>query len=218
MLNYRCVATLSIILEQLFDVNIPLICLNAYLFFRKISLPYSERRTRIIQEHSQLRNIKQWLMIFLKGILKCSFIWRANRWRIWLIFWRKHRMFQKDPQSWILKISKQLFQKWIPRWKIFQLQARYYAVLCTFEYIIYWRHVSPLACLISLSIGIFQVAAQQGVYLAKCFNRMEDCEKNPEGPLRFRGEGRHRFRPFRYELNWNLCVFFWSHALRLDET
>ncbi|PQQ07243.1 external alternative NAD(P)H-ubiquinone oxidoreductase B3 mitochondrial [Prunus yedoensis var. nudiflora] len=44
-----------------------------------------------------------------------------------------------------------------------------------------------------------QVAAQQGVYLAKCFNRMEDCEKNPEGPLRFRGEGRHRFRPFRYK-------------------
>ncbi|PQQ05745.1 external alternative NAD(P)H-ubiquinone oxidoreductase B3 mitochondrial [Prunus yedoensis var. nudiflora] len=53
--------------------------------------------------------------------------------------------------------------------------------------------------LISLSNGIFQVAAQQGVYLAKCFNRMEDCEKNPEGPLRFRGEGRHRFRPFRYK-------------------
>ncbi|CAN0852700.1 External alternative NAD(P)H-ubiquinone oxidoreductase B2, mitochondrial [Linum grandiflorum] len=43
-----------------------------------------------------------------------------------------------------------------------------------------------------------QVAAQQGAYLAKCFNRMEDAEKNPEGPLRFRGEGRHRFHPFRY--------------------
>ncbi|PIN18574.1 NADH-dehydrogenase (ubiquinone) [Handroanthus impetiginosus] len=44
-----------------------------------------------------------------------------------------------------------------------------------------------------------QVAAQQGSYLADCFNRMEECEKNPEGPLRFRGEGRHRFRPFRYK-------------------
>ncbi|KAJ4822467.1 External alternative NAD(P)H-ubiquinone oxidoreductase B4, mitochondrial [Turnera subulata] len=44
-----------------------------------------------------------------------------------------------------------------------------------------------------------QVAAQQGEYLAKCFNRMEQCEKNPEGPLRFRGEGRHRFHPFRYK-------------------
>ncbi|TXG47284.1 hypothetical protein EZV62_026578 [Acer yangbiense] len=43
-----------------------------------------------------------------------------------------------------------------------------------------------------------QVAAQQGTYLAKCFNRMEQCEKNPEGPLRFRGSGRHRFQPFRY--------------------
>ncbi|KAK3188123.1 hypothetical protein Dsin_027684 [Dipteronia sinensis] len=43
-----------------------------------------------------------------------------------------------------------------------------------------------------------QVAAQQGTYLAKCFNRMEECEKNPEGPLRFRGSGRHRFQPFRY--------------------
>ncbi|KAL9272011.1 External alternative NAD(P)H-ubiquinone oxidoreductase B2, mitochondrial-like protein [Drosera capensis] len=44
-----------------------------------------------------------------------------------------------------------------------------------------------------------QVAAQQGTYLADCFNRMEECERNPEGPIRFRGEGRHRFRPFRYK-------------------
>ncbi|CAA0816191.1 External alternative NAD(P)H-ubiquinone oxidoreductase B4- mitochondrial [Striga hermonthica] len=44
-----------------------------------------------------------------------------------------------------------------------------------------------------------QVAAQQGSYLADCFNRMELCEKYPEGPLRFRGTGRHRFRPFRYK-------------------
>ncbi|KAJ9136238.1 hypothetical protein P3X46_033333 [Hevea brasiliensis] len=44
-----------------------------------------------------------------------------------------------------------------------------------------------------------QVASQQGTYLANCFNRMEEAEKNPEGPLRFRGEGRHRFRPFRYK-------------------
>lgn len=44
-----------------------------------------------------------------------------------------------------------------------------------------------------------QVAAQQGEYLASCFNRMEQCEKYPEGPLRFRGTGRHRFHPFRYK-------------------
>ncbi|XP_047336428.1 external alternative NAD(P)H-ubiquinone oxidoreductase B2, mitochondrial-like [Impatiens glandulifera] len=44
-----------------------------------------------------------------------------------------------------------------------------------------------------------QVASQQGVYLSKCFNRMEECEANPEGPLRFRGTGRHRFHPFRYK-------------------
>ncbi|GKV19122.1 hypothetical protein SLEP1_g29416 [Rubroshorea leprosula] len=43
-----------------------------------------------------------------------------------------------------------------------------------------------------------QVANQQGAYLAKCFNRTEECEQNPEGPIRFRGEGRHRFHPFRY--------------------
>lgn len=47
-----------------------------------------------------------------------------------------------------------------------------------------------------------QVAAQQGTYLADCFNRMEECEQNPEGPLRFRGMGRHRFQPFRYKLNY----------------
>ncbi|KAI7740307.1 hypothetical protein M8C21_033519, partial [Ambrosia artemisiifolia] len=44
-----------------------------------------------------------------------------------------------------------------------------------------------------------QVAAQQGSYLADCFNRMDKCEKNPEGPIRFRELGRHRFRPFRYK-------------------
>ncbi|XP_071720204.1 external alternative NAD(P)H-ubiquinone oxidoreductase B2, mitochondrial-like [Rutidosis leptorrhynchoides] len=44
-----------------------------------------------------------------------------------------------------------------------------------------------------------QVAAQQGTYLADCFNRMDECEKKPEGPLRFRESGRHRFRPFRYK-------------------
>ncbi|KAI5567951.1 hypothetical protein BDE02_13G125400 [Populus trichocarpa] len=44
-----------------------------------------------------------------------------------------------------------------------------------------------------------QVAAQQGEYLASCFNRMEQCEKYPEGPMRFRGTGCHRFRPFRYK-------------------
>ncbi|KAL2476806.1 External alternative NAD(P)H-ubiquinone oxidoreductase B4 [Abeliophyllum distichum] len=44
-----------------------------------------------------------------------------------------------------------------------------------------------------------QVAAQQGAYLADCFNRMEICEKYPEGPLRFRGTGRHRFHPLRYK-------------------
>ncbi|KAL2547836.1 External alternative NAD(P)H-ubiquinone oxidoreductase B4 [Forsythia ovata] len=44
-----------------------------------------------------------------------------------------------------------------------------------------------------------QVAAQQGAYLADCFNRMEVCERYPEGPLRFRGTGRHRFHAFRYK-------------------
>ncbi|KAJ6853381.1 external alternative NAD(P)H-ubiquinone oxidoreductase B3, mitochondrial-like [Iris pallida] len=44
-----------------------------------------------------------------------------------------------------------------------------------------------------------QVAAQQGNYLARCFNRMEYSEENPEGPLRIRETGRHRFRPFRYK-------------------
>ncbi|KAF6160385.1 hypothetical protein GIB67_019154 [Kingdonia uniflora] len=41
-----------------------------------------------------------------------------------------------------------------------------------------------------------QVAAQQGSYLANCFNCMKEYEENPEGPLRFRGIGRHRFLPF----------------------
>ncbi|XVF01911.1 hypothetical protein REPUB_Repub04eG0129800 [Reevesia pubescens] len=44
-----------------------------------------------------------------------------------------------------------------------------------------------------------QVAAQQGAYLSKCFNRMHQCQDNPEGPRRFRGTGRHQFHPFRYK-------------------
>ncbi|ERN03499.1 hypothetical protein AMTR_s00003p00269890 [Amborella trichopoda] len=44
-----------------------------------------------------------------------------------------------------------------------------------------------------------QVAAQQGAYLARCFNRMHKCEEEPEGPLRIRGTGRHRFPPFQYK-------------------
>lgn len=43
-----------------------------------------------------------------------------------------------------------------------------------------------------------QVAAQEGQYLARCFNKMKICEENPEGPLRIRGTGRHQFKPFRY--------------------
>ncbi|KAF5746000.1 NADH dehydrogenase putative isoform 1 [Tripterygium wilfordii] len=44
-----------------------------------------------------------------------------------------------------------------------------------------------------------QVAAQQGTYLSRCFNRREQCEGLPEGPRRFRSGGRHQFRPFRYK-------------------
>ncbi|KAJ8434899.1 hypothetical protein Cgig2_003338 [Carnegiea gigantea] len=47
-----------------------------------------------------------------------------------------------------------------------------------------------------------QVAAQQGTYLADCFNRMEECEKNPEGPIRIRGEGRHRIGTLGSLLHW----------------
>ncbi|CAI9090388.1 OLC1v1025151C1 [Oldenlandia corymbosa var. corymbosa] len=43
-----------------------------------------------------------------------------------------------------------------------------------------------------------QVAAQQGAYLARCFNLWEKCRSNPEGPRRFRSGGRHEFRPFQY--------------------
>ncbi|KAL5793880.1 hypothetical protein ACOSP7_002474 [Xanthoceras sorbifolium] len=44
-----------------------------------------------------------------------------------------------------------------------------------------------------------QVAAQQGAYLSRCLNRMEQCKQNPEGPRRLTGSGRHQFRPFCYK-------------------
>lgn len=43
-----------------------------------------------------------------------------------------------------------------------------------------------------------QVAAQQGGYLARCFNLREKCRANPEGPRLFGDSGRHEFLPFRY--------------------
>lgn len=44
-----------------------------------------------------------------------------------------------------------------------------------------------------------QVAAQQGAYLSRCFNRRNRCKTSPEGPLCFDGSGRHEFRPFLYK-------------------
>ncbi|KAJ7527404.1 hypothetical protein O6H91_16G052800 [Diphasiastrum complanatum] len=56
-------------------------------------------------------------------------------------------------------------------------------------------------CKVDSQLKIFpataQVAAQQGEYLAKCFNQLEIGEAE-EGPLRVRGSGRHRFKPFQY--------------------
>ncbi|CAI5495354.1 unnamed protein product [Closterium sp. Naga37s-1] len=43
-----------------------------------------------------------------------------------------------------------------------------------------------------------QVAAQQGQYVARCFNRLLDPALPPEGPPKLRGEGRHLLQPFRY--------------------
>ncbi|KAK1437958.1 hypothetical protein QVD17_03758 [Tagetes erecta] len=44
-----------------------------------------------------------------------------------------------------------------------------------------------------------QVAAQQGTYLSRCFNKMDLAKITPEGPRRFKGTGRHEFLPFRYK-------------------
>lgn len=42
-----------------------------------------------------------------------------------------------------------------------------------------------------------QVAAQQGAYLAHAFNHLASTDPD-EGPMRIRGEGKHRCQPFRY--------------------
>ncbi|KAJ8618032.1 hypothetical protein MRB53_014218 [Persea americana] len=59
--------------------------------------------------------------------------------------------------------------------------------------------LSPVDSQLKILPATAQVAAQEGAYLARCFNRMKECEENPEGPPRFRGTGHHRFRPFRYK-------------------
>ncbi|XWS68581.1 hypothetical protein CRYUN_Cryun04dG0102600 [Craigia yunnanensis] len=51
-----------------------------------------------------------------------------------------------------------------------------------------------------------QVAAQQGAYLSKCFNRWHQSEDNPEGPRRIKVSGRHQFHPFQYVLLVVFCT------------
>ncbi|GJP79202.1 hypothetical protein CLOP_g9456 [Closterium sp. NIES-67] len=46
-----------------------------------------------------------------------------------------------------------------------------------------------------------QVAAQQGEYMARCFNRLLEPSLKPEGPPKLRGEERHVLQPFRY-VHW----------------
>ena len=58
----------------------------------------------------------------------------------------------------------------------------------------------------------FQVAAQQGHYLAQCFNKIKVCDENPEGPLRMTQPGRHRFKPFRCLLfHFSFWLFYCFH-------
>lgn len=59
-----------------------------------------------------------------------------------------------------------------------------------------------------------QVASQQGDYLARCFNKMKKAEEHPEGPVRIREPGRHRFRPFRY-ITYSSCIFIICLELHL---
>ncbi|KAF6174906.1 hypothetical protein GIB67_026394 [Kingdonia uniflora] len=47
--------------------------------------------------------------------------------------------------------------------------------------------------------GMKEVAAQQGTYLARCFNHMEECKTSPKGPLQFKESGHHQFCPFWYK-------------------
>jgi hypothetical protein len=60
-----------------------------------------------------------------------------------------------------------------------------------------WQDHFCNLCALTLDCLLVQVAAQEGSYLADCFNRMKTCEEYPEGPIRIRGAGRHRFKPFR---------------------
>ncbi|XP_012088357.1 external alternative NAD(P)H-ubiquinone oxidoreductase B1, mitochondrial isoform X4 [Jatropha curcas] len=61
------------------------------------------------------------------------------------------------------------------------------------------KHLRDVADLLKDPEATAQVAAQQGTYLSRCFNRMEESKHNPEGPRRFRSSGRHQFRPFAYK-------------------
>ncbi|CAN0914850.1 External alternative NAD(P)H-ubiquinone oxidoreductase B4, mitochondrial, partial [Linum grandiflorum] len=56
-----------------------------------------------------------------------------------------------------------------------------------------------------------QVAAQQGKYLADCFNRAKLCEKKPEGPARFQDNGRYALHPFRYMIFLLYGLRFFHH-------
>ncbi|KAL8526973.1 hypothetical protein ACS0TY_016005 [Phlomoides rotata] len=60
-----------------------------------------------------------------------------------------------------------------------------------------------------------QVAAEQGAYLARCFNMRERCTFEPEGPQKFRSGGRHEFLPFRL-LGFHVCVGSGGERLLLE--
>ncbi|PWA77680.1 NAD(P)H dehydrogenase B4 [Artemisia annua] len=52
------------------------------------------------------------------------------------------------------------------------------------------------------------------LYLAKCFNRMKECEQKPDAPIRFRHTGRHHFKP----LDTNQQLQKGSDSTRVDAT
>lgn len=66
-----------------------------------------------------------------------------------------------------------------------------------------------------MNLFLNQVASQQGEYLARCFNKMKEAEEHPEGPVRIRETGRHRFRPFRYIYSlwsYNFDIFLFDES------
>lgn len=131
---------------------------------------------------------------------KWNCILNPTKWRASMIYLKTQMVAPRSSKNWTSNSSKGPLLKWTLKSRCSQQQLRLLA--CSFRgELTHWVQsgkITSVIYVLTLYCLLVQVAAQEGSYLADCFNRMKTCEQYPEGPIRIRGAGRHRFKPFRF--------------------